>query len=104
MCIVCVCVFVYIMYNIGDNGLSYSEEETQFALWAIFAAPLLMGNDLRDISDESKAILQNSEIIAINQDSLGKQGGSDNNDGGDTFTSPAIGGGGSSSGEISLGW
>ena len=63
------------MLVIGCNGLSISEEETQFALWAIFAAPLLMGNDLREINNDSKAILQNKEVIAINQDSLGKQGG-----------------------------
>lgn len=44
------------------------------ALWAIMAAPLIMSNDLRHISDESKAILQNARVIKINQDPLGKQG------------------------------
>ena len=62
------------MIIVGDNGLSYDEERTQFALWSIFAAPLLMSNDLRDISVEAKDILQNEMIIAVNQDRLGKQG------------------------------
>lgn len=44
------------------------------ALWAMMAAPLLMSNDLRHISPASKALLQNKEVIAINQDPLGKQG------------------------------
>ena len=39
------------------------------------AAPLLMSNDLRTISQESRALLLNKEIIAVNQDPLGKQGG-----------------------------
>eukprot|EP01084_Bolivina_argentea_P134137 236665_1 len=59
----------------GDNGLSLSEAQTQFALWAIFAAPLLMSNDLRTIEPEFKALLQNKDIIAVNQDPMGKQGG-----------------------------
>jgi hypothetical protein len=44
------------------------------ALWAIMAAPLLMSNDLRQISSQAKALLQNKDVIAINQDPLGKQG------------------------------
>eukprot|EP00483_Globobulimina_turgida_P008066 UN08082 len=63
------------MIVVGQKGLSLGEQETQFALWAIFAAPLLMANDLRTISAESKALLLNKEIIDINQDPLGKQGG-----------------------------
>uniref|UniRef100_A0A6G1RCX1 Galactosidase alpha n=1 Tax=Hypotaenidia okinawae TaxID=2861861 RepID=A0A6G1RCX1_9GRUI len=44
------------------------------AMWAIMAAPLFMSNDLRHISPEAKRLLQNKEVIAINQDPLGKQG------------------------------
>jgi len=44
------------------------------AMWAIMAAPLFMSNDLRHISPEAKWLLQNKEVIAINQDPLGKQG------------------------------
>eukprot|EP01083_Nonionella_stella_P016196 45299_1 len=58
----------------GDNGLSLSEAESQFAIWAIIAAPLLMSNDLRNMDPKFKSLLQNKEIIAINQDPLGKQG------------------------------
>ncbi len=47
----------------------------QMSIWAIIAAPLLMGNDLRQLDPESVAVLQNKEVIAINQDPLGKQGG-----------------------------
>lgn len=60
---------------IGDGALSFDQEQMQFSLWAIFAAPLLMSNDLRTINNVSKSILQNKEIIDINQDPLGKQGG-----------------------------
>ncbi len=56
------------MLLVGDFGLSASEEHTQFALWAIFAAPLFMSNNLREISVQSRDILQNTEIIAVNQD------------------------------------
>lgn len=59
---------------IGNFGLSHDQQESQMALWAIMAAPLLMSNDLRDICPRSKALLQNRHIIAINQDPLGKQG------------------------------
>lgn len=62
------------MLMVGNFGLSESEEQTQFALWAIFAAPLFLSTDLRTISESSKAILLNKEIIAVNQDQLGKQG------------------------------
>ena len=44
------------------------------AMWAIFAAPLLMSVDLRTIKPEYKAILQNPAVIAVNQDLLGIQG------------------------------
>ncbi|XP_026481041.1 alpha-N-acetylgalactosaminidase-like [Ctenocephalides felis] len=62
------------MLVIGNFGLSFEQSKTQMALWAIMAAPLIMSNDLRHISDESKAILQNARVIKINQDPLGKQG------------------------------
>ncbi|XP_069469138.1 alpha-galactosidase A isoform X2 [Ambystoma mexicanum] len=62
------------MLVIGDFGLSRDQQITQMALWAIMAAPLLMSNDLRMIDAQSKALLQNREVIAINQDPLGFQG------------------------------
>ncbi|XP_054647464.1 alpha-galactosidase A isoform X1 [Dunckerocampus dactyliophorus] len=62
------------MLVIGNFGLSSDQEESQMALWAIMAAPLLMSNDLRAISPRSKQLLQNRHIIGISQDPLGKQG------------------------------
>lgn len=58
----------------GNPGLSISEQRAQFALWAILAAPLYISSDLRTISEESLEILKNTEVIAVNQDPLGKQG------------------------------
>jgi len=60
---------------IGDFSLNQAESECQMALWAIFASPLLMSNDLRNITDWAKQILLNKEVIAVNQDPLGRQGG-----------------------------
>ncbi|XP_049622885.1 alpha-galactosidase A [Suncus etruscus] len=62
------------MLVIGNFGLSWDQQITQMALWAIMAAPLLMSNDLRNISPQARALLQNKDVIAINQDPLGKQG------------------------------
>ncbi|XP_004711261.4 alpha-galactosidase A [Echinops telfairi] len=62
------------MLVIGNFGLSWDQQVTQMALWAIMAAPLLMSNDLRHISPQAKALLQDKDVIAINQDPLGKQG------------------------------
>ena len=56
------------MLVVGGFGLSHSEEQTQMALWSIFAAPLFMSNNLRDLSVASKEILQNKEVIAVNQE------------------------------------
>jgi hypothetical protein len=62
------------MLIIGNYGLSYGQSKAQMALWSIFAAPLIMSVDLRTISPWFKEILLNKNLIAINQDSLGKMG------------------------------
>merc|ERR1711962_1968990 len=62
------------MLVIGNFGLSFEQSRTQMAIWAILAAPLIMSNDLRKMAPEHKAILQNKDIIAVNQDKLGIQG------------------------------
>ena len=59
---------------IGNFGLSLDQARSQMALWAIMAAPLIMSNDLRNLDDDAKAILQNKAAISINQDPLGIQG------------------------------
>jgi alpha-galactosidase len=45
------------------------------SLWAILAAPLMAGNDLTRMSDTDKQILMNREVISIDQDPLGAEGG-----------------------------
>ncbi|XP_017155282.1 alpha-N-acetylgalactosaminidase isoform X1 [Drosophila miranda] len=62
------------MLIIGNFGLSYEQAKTQFAIWSILAAPLLMSVDLRTIRPQFKRILQNRKIIAVDQDPLGIQG------------------------------
>jgi alpha-galactosidase len=62
------------MLEIGNGGMSETEYKTHMSLWAILAAPLLAGNDLRAMSPEILAILTNREVIAVNQDRDGKQG------------------------------
>jgi alpha-N-acetylgalactosaminidase len=60
--------------NAWVAGLTIQESRTQFALWAILAAPLFISADLRYVPDDAKAILLNRDIIAVDQDPLGKQG------------------------------
>lgn len=62
------------MLVIGNYGLSPTQERTQMAMWAMFAAPLIMSVDLRNIRQSSKDILINPRVIAINQDKLGIAG------------------------------
>ncbi|KAH7952824.1 hypothetical protein HPB49_001540 [Dermacentor silvarum] len=62
------------MLVIGNFGLTIQLQRAQMAYWAIMAAPLIMSNDLRDISPESKDLLLNKFIIAIDQDPLGLMG------------------------------
>jgi len=62
------------MLEVGNGHMNRDEYRTHMALWALLAAPLLAGNDLRDMSTETKGLLTNSEVIAIDQDSKGKQG------------------------------
>lgn len=59
--------------EVGNGSLTHDENITHFSMWAMSAAPLMAGNDLRIMSDEVKAILTNHDVIAINQDSLGNQ-------------------------------
>jgi alpha-galactosidase len=62
------------MLEIGNGGMSDAEYRTHMSLWAILAAPLLAGNDLRAMTPAILEILTNREVIAIDQDPLGKQG------------------------------
>jgi len=62
------------MLEIGNGGMSTTEYRSHFSLWAILAAPLMAGNDLRSMSLETREILTNKEVIAIDQDPLGIEG------------------------------
>ncbi|MEP7110976.1 MAG: glycoside hydrolase family 27 protein [Ferruginibacter sp.] len=61
------------MMEIG-NGMSGNEERAHFSLWCMMAAPLIAGNDLRSMNNQTRSILTDQEAIAIGQDSLGVQG------------------------------
>jgi alpha-galactosidase len=61
------------MLEVG-KGLSADEDRAHFGMWAILAAPLIAGNDIRSMSATTKAIMTNPDVIAVNQDPLGKQG------------------------------
>ena len=61
------------MLEIGNGGMTNTEYRTHMSLWSLLAAPLLAGNDLRDISPEISEILLNKEVIAVDQDPLGRQ-------------------------------
>ncbi|MBN2412974.1 glycoside hydrolase family 27 protein [candidate division KSB1 bacterium] len=62
------------MLEVGNSNLTIPEYRAHFSLWCILAAPLIAGNDLRDMTPEIAGILTNREVIAVNQDSLGMQG------------------------------
>jgi len=61
------------MLEVGNKGLSHEENISHFSMWAMLAAPLIAGNDLRNMKKEVKEILTNSEVIKVDQDSLGEQ-------------------------------
>ena len=62
------------MMEVGNGGMTIAEYRAHFSFWALLAAPLIAGNDVRSMSPEIKEILTNSEVIAVNQDKLGRQG------------------------------
>jgi alpha-galactosidase len=69
------------MMEVGNGGMTDTEMRSHFALWAIMAAPLIAGNDLRTASAATLTILRNANLIAINQDPLGLQAVQVSNDG-----------------------
>ncbi len=62
------------MLEVGNGGMTTPEYRAHFSFWAMLAAPLLSGNDVRSMSADTKEILENKEVIAIDQDALGRQG------------------------------
>jgi alpha-galactosidase len=61
------------MLEVGNGGMTTEEYKTHFSLWCMLASPLIAGNDIQNMTPETKSILLNKEIIAINQDTLGRQ-------------------------------
>lgn len=61
------------MLEVGNGGMSDVEYRSHFALWCMMAAPLLIGTDVRALADDTRAILLNRRLIAVNQDPLGEQ-------------------------------
>ncbi len=61
------------MLEIGNGGMTGTEYRTHMSLWCLLSAALLAGNDLRDMKPEILEILTNKEVIAVDQDKLGKQ-------------------------------
>ena len=70
------------MLEVGNGELTYHENRAHFSLWCILAAPLMLGNDVRNLKPEIHAILTNKEVIAVNQDPRGRQGRKVRDDGG----------------------
>lgn len=62
------------MLEVGNGGLSDTEYRAHFSLWALMAAPLIAGNDVATMSQATRDILLNREVIAVDQDPLGRQG------------------------------
>jgi len=62
------------MLEVGNGGMTDDEQRAHFSLWAILAAPLMAGNDLRDMTATTREILTAPEVIAVDQDPAGMQG------------------------------
>jgi alpha-galactosidase len=61
------------MLEVGNGGMTDTEDRTHFSMWAMLSAPLIAGNDIKAMSATTLATLTNSEVIAVDQDPLGKQ-------------------------------
>jgi alpha-galactosidase len=81
------------MLEIGNGHMTDDEYRTHMSLWALVASPLLAGNDIRTMTDATRAILLNKEVIAIDQDPLGKQASPVKNGDLETWIKPLAGGG-----------
>ena len=80
------------MLEVG-NGMTQSEDRTHFSIWAMMAAPLIAGNDIRKMSKETGNVLINKNVIAIDQDATGVQGFRySNKDSLETWMKPLSGG------------
>jgi len=62
------------MLEVGNGGMTFDEYKSHFSLWALMKAPLLIGCDITNMSNDTKTILFNTDVIQISQDRLGLQG------------------------------
>jgi alpha-galactosidase len=62
------------MLEVGNGGMTATQDQTHFTLWCIMAAPLIMGNNLTNMSAQALATLTNAEAIAVDQDPAGEEG------------------------------
>jgi alpha-galactosidase len=62
------------MLEVGNGGMSFTEDQSHFTLWCIAGAPLIAGDDLTAVSAQTLSILTNAELIAVDQDPAGEQG------------------------------
>ncbi len=69
------------MLEVGNGSITGTEGRAHFSLWALLNAPLIAGNDLRTMSADTRTILTNTEVIAVNQDWGGRQGTKINDNG-----------------------
>lgn len=78
------------MLQVGNGGMTDNEYRTHFGLWALMSAPLIAGNDVRNMRPEIRDILINPEVIAVDQDLLGFQAvkASDNGQGLQVWNKP----------------
>jgi alpha-galactosidase len=82
------------MLEVGNGGMSPAEYRTHFSLWCMLSAPLMAGNDLRSMSADTRDILTNREVIAVDQDPLGREATRlFAKDGVEVWTKPLRGGG-----------
>ncbi|MDH6579247.1 NPCBM/NEW2 domain-containing protein [Kitasatospora sp. MAP5-34] len=82
------------MLEVGNGGMTDAEYRTHFSLWSEMAAPLLIGSDLRTASQATLDILTNTDVIAVDQDSLGRQGTVVSSSGGQVVMSKPLADGG----------
>lgn len=69
------------MLEVGNGGMTDTEYRAHFSLWSIMASPLIAGNDITNMSDATKAIILNKDVIDVDQDPLGIQGSKISDDG-----------------------
>lgn len=101
------------MLEVGNGGMSDAEYRAHFSLWAMMAAPLIAGNDVSAMTEATRTILLNRNVIAVDQDPLGVQGRRMRRDGDkELWVKPLAGGGravlllnrGTAPAEIAFSW